>query len=567
MSSGRLRLVALVLAMSLLGLLLAVATPYYQTDDDAAMHLRSAGVVLTDQPSEFLLFIHPLLGLLLRQLYQWFPGWPWYPLHHLFAHLCIAVACAWLALRRWGIGGLMAAGFCMVVVQSHFIWNLQFTTVAMLTGMLGILLLRWGESKAELSLGTLMLVWGALIRYESFQACAALTVALAVADVLVRPCPRRWVWILLAIAGLFVAAPTSFRAYYEVHPEWAGFLDRNAMKGLITDSKVLTTQSIPKEAYEDSGLSEVDVQAFQEWLLDESDLLTEENIQPLYESIDPAEINRVDFWRRLDRLGVVMLRSPAGWMLLAGILLLPMFDLRPGGAWRVAAALLGVGALFARLLATDGRIQDHVVSPLLMCAFTVCLLEIGARRNWLEKRGARRLIALGLLCAIGGTAVLNVNRSLIWQRQRAAEERNALRMFEAVRALEGQTLAVLAGAFPFGKPAALRDPHATFDGLSLFLGATNAITPDYRRQRENLGIERLYPELVGNDQLAVWQLHRWQAVALHDLLSEKYDMQFAFERVLRHNGADIVVRIVPADPSSGTEPFKGFLPDSLFQFQ
>ena len=59
MSWSRLRVAAVVMAVLLLGSLLAVATPYYQTDDDAAMHLRSAGVVLAEEPSEFLLFTHP----------------------------------------------------------------------------------------------------------------------------------------------------------------------------------------------------------------------------------------------------------------------------------------------------------------------------------------------------------------------------------------------------------------------------------------------------------------------------------------------------------------------------
>ena len=120
MSLSRLRLAWVVVAVLLFGLLLAVATPYYQTNDDATMHFRSAGVVLTDEPSEFLLFMHPAIGLLLSSLYRWRPDWPWYPAHLLLGHLCVAIACGWLAVRSWGAKGLMVAACFIVVVQSRF---------------------------------------------------------------------------------------------------------------------------------------------------------------------------------------------------------------------------------------------------------------------------------------------------------------------------------------------------------------------------------------------------------------------------------------------------------------
>lgn len=564
MSLGRLRVIAVAVSGLLLGGLLAIATPYYQTDDDAAMHLRAAGVVLTSEPSEFLLFMHPVIGWLLSTLYRWLPDWPWYPLHHLFAHLCIAGACGWLALRRWGTPGLLAAAGFIVVVQTYFIWNLQFTTVAMLLGVVGILLLRFGESRVEWVLGAFMLLWAPLIRYEAFQACAAVAVILAAADAWTRPFPRRWIWILAGTGVLFVVVPVSFRAYYAAHSEWAAFLEQNALKGLFTDSRVVTTYTIPPDAYAASGLTPADVQCYQEWMFDESDGLTRENVEPLLSAVNPAQIGLDDFRSRLQRLGVVTLRSPGSWMLLCGLLLWPMFRLRPRGGRRAAAALLGTAGLLAWLLLKDGRVQDHVVSPLLVSALVICLFELESTRHWVRRRGARRLLAVALFCIVGGTAVLHVHRCWVWHEERAAEEHQALAVLDEIRTLPGLTLADLAGAFPFGKPAAFRNPHQTFAGTSLLLGATHAITPDYRQQRERLGIERLYPELIGNTRLIIWHPARLQALAYQNLLNQKYGRDVAFERVLRHKGRDLAYRVIPAEaanPRPGRS--RGFLPDGL----
>ena len=545
MSLSRLRVAAVALSVLLFGLLLAVATPYYQTNDDATMHFRSAGVVLTEEPSEFLLFTHPIIGLVLSWLYRWRPEWPWYPAHLLLGHLCVAIACGWLALRSWGAKGLMAATCFIVVVQSRFVWNLQFTGVAMLLGVFGILLLRRGETKTEWALGGLMVLWSPLVRYESFQACAAFGVALLIGDALSRKPLRRWIWIAVAVGFVLIAVPTSFRAYYSAHPEWNEFFEKNALKGLFTDSRLLTTQTIPDEAYAHSEISRVDVQAYQAWLFDDSDLLTQQNTRPLLDAVDRAEFSRSDLRRRLDRFGLVVVESAGCWMLLAGLLVIPMVRLSAGGLVRTSVVLATAIALFAFLLVTDPRIPDHVVSPLLVCTMTICILEIDSVRGWMKRRGARRLLAAGLLCAIGGSAVLNVHRSFVWQRQQVLQELATLETIELLRSLEGVTVVDVSGEFPSGTASVFSNPRETFEGVSLLLGATHALTPDYRLGCERLGIDRLYPELVGSQQLLLWQPGPPQVIAYYEVMQEKYDVHIDFERVLHEKGRDIVLHVIP----------------------
>src|SRR2546423_10119334 len=50
----------------------------YETNDDAAMNMYAAGTGLGQPPSEFLLFQHFVVGLVLKFLYTHFPEIPWY---------------------------------------------------------------------------------------------------------------------------------------------------------------------------------------------------------------------------------------------------------------------------------------------------------------------------------------------------------------------------------------------------------------------------------------------------------------------------------------------------------
>ena len=423
----------------------------------------------------------------------------------------------------------------------------------MLLGVFGILLLRRGESKVEWALGVLMLLWSPLVRYESFQACAALGCSLLVGDALTRKPLKRWGWIAIAAGVVLVVVPTSFDSYYGAHPEWSDFLEKNALKGLFTDSRLLTTQTIPDEAYVHSEIGRVDVQAYQAWLLDDSDLLTWQNTQPLLEAVDRAEFGRSDLRRRLDRFGLVVVESTGCWMVLAGLLIIPMVQLSAGGLVRSSVTLATAIALFAFLLVTDPRIPDHVVSPLLVCTIAICMLEIDAVRGWMMRRRARRLFAAALLCVIGGTAVLNVYRSFVWQRQQVLQELATRQTIELIRSLEGATVVDISGGFPTGTASAFSDPRETFKGVSLLLGATHALTPDYRLQCERLGVDRLYPELVGSRELLLWQPGPPQVIAYYELLREKYGIDIAFERVLNHKGRDIVLHVIraagPVDPA------------------
>ena len=53
-------------------------TPFFQTSDDMAMNWITRGIVLVDRPSEFLIVVNVLLGIILKNLNLILPHISWY---------------------------------------------------------------------------------------------------------------------------------------------------------------------------------------------------------------------------------------------------------------------------------------------------------------------------------------------------------------------------------------------------------------------------------------------------------------------------------------------------------
>src|SRR5262249_2119957 len=134
---------ALVLVLPALSCVVAHAHffPAFQTNDDVAMGLMAAGAIITREPSPFLLFVNPLIGLPLSKLSAAFPHTPWYYLAHLAPRLLAGVVCAPALLVRRPTcvrAGLLAAFFLTVDV---FLYTVpQFTIAAGLAATAAVLL-------------------------------------------------------------------------------------------------------------------------------------------------------------------------------------------------------------------------------------------------------------------------------------------------------------------------------------------------------------------------------------------------------------------------------------------
>jgi len=125
----------------LFGLFLACATPVYETNDDLMMQLIASGFY-TGHPDAHLVFTNILIGWVLRFFYGTWAGCNWYLIYLLAVHYLALTAIAFVVMARRG-GWLSAWLYVLffLVVETHILLHLQFTTTAFLAGTAGLLML------------------------------------------------------------------------------------------------------------------------------------------------------------------------------------------------------------------------------------------------------------------------------------------------------------------------------------------------------------------------------------------------------------------------------------------
>ena len=132
---------AAVVNLILFGLFLACATSVYETNDDLMMQMIASGFH-TGHPDEHLVFTNILIGRVLRFLYGAWAGCNWYLIYLLVVHYAALTAIAFLVVSRRGgwLFTFLYLGF-FLIVETHILLCLQFTTTAFLAGTAGLLLL------------------------------------------------------------------------------------------------------------------------------------------------------------------------------------------------------------------------------------------------------------------------------------------------------------------------------------------------------------------------------------------------------------------------------------------
>ncbi len=144
-------------------------TPFFQTSDDMAMNWITRGIVLVDRPSEFLIVVNVLLGIILKNLNLILPHISWYGwgLYSFFFISVWALGAAFFSRERspWAIYVFFAVG--TPVFFHCYAWP-QYTVYCFLAVQAGIFLLANPCRPRPIVLGLAsFLIFGAsLIRLE-----------------------------------------------------------------------------------------------------------------------------------------------------------------------------------------------------------------------------------------------------------------------------------------------------------------------------------------------------------------------------------------------------------------
>jgi hypothetical protein len=222
---------------------LAAFTPRFDSNDDVAMNLAAAGLVVTDRPDEHLVYTNVVVGLPLQWLYRVAPALPWYGLYQ-FAVLAAAAAAICYALLRVNPTGRQAAValFFLAVAVLPCLVGLQFTKTAFLASLAGLLLLLaplrgaapW--PRAADAAGVALVVLGSLVRFQGFQLALVVAAPVAAAGAAAAPGRALRRAALPAAAAVLALALQAYNGrYYARSPGWEDFYAYNALRAEFTD--------------------------------------------------------------------------------------------------------------------------------------------------------------------------------------------------------------------------------------------------------------------------------------------------------------------------------------------
>jgi hypothetical protein len=279
------------LSVGLTACTLACLFPIYETNDDTAMNLIAAGLVVTDRPDEHLVFTNVLLGLVLKWLYELEPRIPWYG-----SYQSATIAAAYWAIS-YSLLKISPTPRQLVVVILIFtvgvlpcLTVIQFTKTAFVAALAGIMLLAaplhgatpW--PRAAHPAGALFVVLGSLIRAESVLLACALA-----APILVIACwqaPWRalrggaWLAGALAVAALLYYAN---REYYARDEGWKNFYEYNAIRAEFTDYFRYRRNAEATHVFRAVGWEPVDLMMLCNWFFADKRIYSLAHLQRIHD--------------------------------------------------------------------------------------------------------------------------------------------------------------------------------------------------------------------------------------------------------------------------------------------
>jgi hypothetical protein len=340
----------------------------FDAGDDPAMEMLASGDV-TGHPSEYLVFINVLIGLLLKNLYLLVPYVPWYPLLLLAVVFSCLAGIAFVVLREdipdrfcW----LCLFGF---VFGTYFVTHLQFTSAAYLLGLFGMLIFSQGTSRVSLLMAGALVTAGSLIRFESFL---LLLVTTAGAAWLLSPRRIREKAIFFAAILFLSWAGQAFdHSYYDREADWKAYRQFNAFRGDLNVTAKLNFSEKNRPVYEHVGWSENDFNMLDiHWLYEDPAAFSADKLAYLDQHLS---VNRDGMGVMLTILVAIAL-VPAPGLLFLAILLHKIEN--PKLSMLMLALIVGPVVFILGYFALTSRLPGRVVVPSLFASSLFLLIAV-----------------------------------------------------------------------------------------------------------------------------------------------------------------------------------------------
>jgi|GEM_PF-5959896 len=337
-------------------------TPFFQSNDDMVLNWITQGFGLVDHPSEFLVLVNVLVGLVLKNLNLFCPSVPWFGVGlFLVFFLSVWALLAALFSRERSPWMLLFFGLLGTPLFFHcFAWP-QYTVYGLLAAISGVLLLVHPIRPGKLSDGMVLvlLVVSSLIRLEP----ALFTLAAGLVYILTgnREEVKGRLKVLSAALLLIFFGVGFDRWYVAAHPGWKEARTYFDRRFSIDEIKV-TDYERQKAAFQAVGWEPEDYRMFTDTFY-AGPAFDLDKLQRL------DSLLKVDYRVKWELLGELIQNSFVQMVLMglgAGIFLTAMFVGRGWGPLVWVLAMILILVLFQKIVA-------RVLWPLLLFADLVML--------------------------------------------------------------------------------------------------------------------------------------------------------------------------------------------------
>jgi hypothetical protein len=535
--------------LSLLVIVLAIATPlallspYFQTNDDAAFMLLVSGQVLSTEPSELIYWFHPFLSYALAWLYRQNGNVPWYGLMHLGSLVLALWAILYAVLLKgcsWQRVGLCL--LCVVSLGLPFAISLQFTKTAFLAGIAGIVLLAttiqqcsssrtsWRRLFPQLGSGILLLVLSFLIRDRSLM--LAVVVSLPVLGFLTWSAWRRhtlrfFVVILVGISLILSALGYVYSYVYAQSFAWERFHRLNPLKSEFLDYGHIPYNAESQLYFREMGWSENDYQCFLNWWYVDPILYSPEKLQAIATHFSASARSSADIHSALLVLATNVQTDGMTWVVVPLCCGIAMLGLRRlSSVLILLATVVGVGVTLI-VLAVFLKLPVYLLHATLTapCWFALWLSEesqitdVSLRQPLLLRVGGMLLISGVLLILLHDNSLL---MKTIEQSRKIEQNNSALR--HAMNRLApriSDTFVAWGGNFPYEMILPL-ERHDYLRNFRMIAVAALNQSPVQQRMLDDQGIKDLPRVLFERDNVFLSLNVKKRGTLLTRYLAEHY---------------------------------------------
>lgn len=276
-------------------ILICLAEPYYETDDDFGFLQLTSGFY--GEPSAHIVFANIGLGVLLKFLSSICPVVSWHWVLMFLATVLSYTAISSVLSNKIGTGwGLLFFSIFLIVSSYSFYVILNFTRVAALataSGWCASLYALESVQKKYLSIGSVLIIYGCALRFDSWLMASAVAFVYFLLYLLRELYPFRkncvltflrekTTYILYLVGLVFIVGVLVVcdKASYQISPEYSQYIDFNHNRSQLVDYSVPDYES-NKIVYDQLGITSEDTDMIRNWTFADPEVFSPEAIEAI----------------------------------------------------------------------------------------------------------------------------------------------------------------------------------------------------------------------------------------------------------------------------------------------